>query len=80
MILKAILFDHHFCSFVAIIFIVSLLMKTDSTVICVPCRLSMFVISHFVFEKLQIWKISYVNWLKFVYCLNFRPLRPDLSK
>ena len=28
-----------FCSFGAILFIVNLLIKTDSTVICVPCML-----------------------------------------
>ena len=39
MILKAILCVHHFCSFGAITFIVDLLMKTDSIVICVSCTL-----------------------------------------
>ena len=29
----------HFCSFGAMLFIVNLLIKTDSTVICVPCML-----------------------------------------
>ena len=37
MILKAILSVQHFCSFGPMIFIVNLLLKTDSTVICVPC-------------------------------------------
>ena len=41
--------------------------------------LSMLVVSHFLL-KLQIWKISYVNWLNFVYCLKFIRLRPDLNK
>ena len=29
----------HFCSFGTVLFIVNLLIKTDSTVICVPCML-----------------------------------------
>ena len=37
MILKAILCVQHFSSFGAMLFIVDLLIKTDSTVICVPC-------------------------------------------
>ena len=38
MILKAILCIQHFCSFGAMLFIVNLLIKTDSTgVFCVPC-------------------------------------------
>ena len=38
MILKAILCVQHFCSFDAMLsMIVNLLIKTDSTVICVPC-------------------------------------------
>ena len=39
MILKAILCDQHFCSFGGMLFVVNLLIKTDSTVICVPCML-----------------------------------------
>ena len=39
MILKAILCVQHFCSAGAMIFIVNLLIKTDSTVIYVPCML-----------------------------------------
>ena len=39
MILKTIFCVQHFCSFGAILLIVNLLVKTDSTVICVPCRL-----------------------------------------
>ena len=39
MILKAILCAQHFCSFDAMLFIANLLMKTDSTVICVRCML-----------------------------------------
>ena len=40
-----------FCSFSAMSFIVNLLIKTDSIVICVPVCLSMFVLSHFL-EKI----------------------------
>ena len=36
MILKASLCVQHFCSFGAMLFIINLLIKTDSTVICVP--------------------------------------------
>ena len=36
MILKAIMCVQHFCSFGVMFFIVNLLIKTDSTVICVP--------------------------------------------
>ena len=39
MILKATLCAQHFCSFGARLFIVNLLIKTDPTVICVPCLL-----------------------------------------
>ena len=70
MMLKAILCVQHFCSFGAMLFIVNLLIKMDSNVICVPCMLE-----HVCYEpfslKSQIWKISYVKWLNFVYCLKF---------
>ena len=39
MISKAILCVQHFCSFGAMLCIVNLLIKTDSTVTCVPCML-----------------------------------------
>ena len=39
MILKAYLCVQHFCSFGAMLLIVNLLTKTDSTVVCVPCML-----------------------------------------
>ena len=58
------------------LFIVNLLIKkADSTVICVPCMLQHVCYKPFSL-KMQIWKISYVNWLNFVYCLKFRCLRP----
>ena len=39
MILKAILCVQHFCSFGAMLFIAHLIIKTDSTAICIPCML-----------------------------------------
>ena len=70
----------HFCSFGAMLFIVNLPIKTDSTVICVPCMLEHVCYQPFSLKNRGIWKISYVNWLNFVYCLKFASLRPDLSK
>ena len=64
MILKAILCVQHFCSFVSMLFIVNLLIKTDSTVIYVHCMLEHVIMSHFLLKELQIWKTSYVYWLK----------------
>ena len=70
-----------FCSFGAILFIVNLLIKTDSTVISGLCMLQHVCYEPFSLKKkMQIWKISYVNWLNFVYCLKYTSLRPDLSK
>ena len=80
MILKAILCVQHFSSFEAMLFIVNLLIKTDSTVICVPCVLGHVCYESFSLKKLRIWKISDVNWSNFVYCLKFMPLRLDISK
>ena len=62
MILKVILGVQHYCSFSAILFIVNLLMKTDYTVICVPCMLEHVCYEPFSFKNLQIWKIPYVNY------------------
>ena len=70
MILKAILCVQHFCSFGAMVFIVNLLIKTDSTVICVPCMLEHVCYEPFSFKNCSFWKISYFNWLNFVYCLH----------
>ena len=39
MILKAIFCAQHFCRFGALLFIVNMLIKTYSTIICVPCML-----------------------------------------
>ena len=79
MILKAILCAQHFCSFVAMLFIVNLLIITDSTTTCVPRMLE-----HVCYElfslKLQIRKISYANWLNFVYCLKFTSLKTPFKQ
>ena len=50
MILKTILCVQHFCSFNAMLFIVNLLIKTDSTVICVPCMLEHVCYEQFFFK------------------------------
>ena len=80
MILMAILCVQHFCSFGVMLFLVNLPIKTDSTVICVPCMLEHVCFEPFSLKKLHIWKIPYVNWLNFVYCLKFTFLKPDSSK
>ena len=64
------------CSFGAILLIVNLLIKTDFTVICVPCMLEH--VRYEPFFKMQIYKISYV--IIFVYCLKFTPLTPYIGK
>ena len=51
MILKAILCVKHFCSFGATLFIVNLIIKTDSTVICVPCMLEHVCYEPFTSKK-----------------------------
>ena len=80
MILKATLCVQHFCSFGAMLFIVNLHIKTDFTVICVPCMLEHVCYEPFSLQNCRFWKISYLNWLNFVYCLKFTRLIPDLSK
>ena len=60
MILKAILCVQRFCSFGAMLFIVKLLMKTDSTVLVFLVCLSMFVMIHFLFKNVD---------LKGIFCL-----------
>ena len=47
---------------------------------CVPRMLEHVCYEPISLKNLQIWKISYVNWSNFVYCLKFTRLRPDLSK
>ena len=56
MILTAILCVQHFCSSGAMLFIVNLLIKTDSTVICVTRMLEHVCYEPFSLKKLQIWK------------------------
>ena len=56
-ILKALLCVQNFCSFGAMLFIVNLLIKKDSTVICVPCmlehvnRFEPYSLKHCIFER-----------------------------
>ena len=56
MMLKAILCIKHFCSFDAMLFIVNLPIKMDSTFICVPCMLEDASSEPFSLKKSQIWK------------------------
>ena len=61
------------------LFSVILLMKTDSTVICVPCMLE-----HVYYEPFSL-KIADLEdilcqLVEFVYCLKFTPLKSDSSK
>ena len=44
------------------------------------CMLEHVCYELFSSKKLQIWKIFYVNWLNFVYCLKFTSLEHYLSK
>ena len=80
MILKAILCIQHFCSLGAMLFIVNLLIRTDSNVIIVHCMIEHVCYEPFSFKKVQIWKISYINWVNVVYCLKFTRLSPNLSE
>ena len=57
-ILNAILCNQHFCSFGAMLFIVNLLIKTDSTVICVPCMLE-----HVCYELLSLKNCRFGRYL-----------------
>ena len=66
----------HFCNFGAMLFVVDLLIKTDSAVTCVPYMLERFCYEPFSLKKFRIWKIFYITWLNFVYCLKFTSLRP----
>ena len=58
MILKAILCVQHFCSFGAMLFIVNLLIKTDSTVIYVPCMLE-----HVCYERFSLKNFRFGRYL-----------------
>ena len=52
MILKAILRVQHFCSSGEVLFVVNLLIKTDSIVTCVPCMLEHVCYEPFSFKKI----------------------------
>ena len=49
MILKVIMWSRIFCSFGAMLFVVNLLIKADSTVICVP-----FMLEHVCYEPFSL--------------------------
>ena len=59
MILKAIFCVQHFCSFGAMLFIVNLLLKTDSTVICVP-----YMFEHFLYEPFSFKNCRFGRYVK----------------
>ena len=61
MILKAILCVQHFCSFGAMLFIVNLLIKTDSIVICVLC-----VLEHVFYELVSFKNYRFGRYLMFI--------------
>ena len=50
MISKAILCIQHFCSFDAMLFVVNLLIKMNSTVTFVPCMLEHVFLNHFTLK------------------------------
>ena len=78
MILKAILCVQNFCSFDAMLFIVNLLIKADSTVICVPC-----ILEHVSYEQFSLKNCRFERYLRrlnFVHCLKFTSVKPDSSK
>ena len=61
MILKAILYVHHFFTFGAIILIVNLLVKTDSTFTCVP-----FMLKHACYEPFSLKNCRFVRYLMLI--------------
>ena len=67
-----------FCSFGAMLFIVNLLLKTDSTVICVLCMPWNVCYEPFSLKNCRFGR--YVDWLNFAYCLKSTRLTPELSK
>ena len=60
-ILKAILCVQHFCSFDVMVFIVNLLKKMDSTVICVPC-----ILEHVCYEPFSFKNCRFGRYLKLI--------------
>ena len=63
MILTAILCVQQFCSFGAMLYILNLLIKTDSTVNCVPCMLEH---EPFSLKSCRSGRYLMINWLNFV--------------
>ena len=63
-----------FCSFGATFLIVNLLIKTDSTLTCVPCT-EEYVISHFLKNNGRFGR--YLKRLNFVCCVKFMSPNPD---
>ena len=61
MILKAILCLQNFCKFGSMSFIVNLLIKTDSTVICVACMLE-----HVFYEPFSLKKCRFVRYIMLI--------------
>ena len=57
----AIFYVQHFCSFDAMLFIVNLLIKEDSTVICVPCMLE-----HVCYEPFSLKNCTFGRYLIFI--------------
>ena len=61
MILKAILCVQDFCSVGAMLFIVNLLIKTDSIVVCVPC-----MPEHACYETFSLKNCRFVRYLMLI--------------
>ena len=61
MILKATLCVQHFCSFGAMLFIVNLLIKTDSVVIYVP-----YVLEHFFYDPFSLKNCRFGRYLMLI--------------
>ena len=61
MILKAILCVQNFCHFSTMLFIINLLIKTDSTAIYVPC-----VLQHVCFEPFSLTNCRFGRYLMLI--------------
>ena len=60
----AILCVQHFCSFGAMLCIVNLLIKTDSTVIRVPCMLEHVFMNHFSLKNCRFGRyLMLIGWI-----------------
>ena len=64
MILKAILCVQDFCSFGAMLFIINLLIKMDSSVTCVPC-----VLEHVCYEPFSLKNCRFGKNLVLIGCI-----------